>query len=318
MALKRMTRRDWQCVLLYVTLALATGFADLRMRAHPQHGVTSFIPGVVANTEGAPGRYRVLAPFAHEALVKLTGATPMNVWYATRLFWIFAAFVAMHAYLRTWFTEQAAFAGVALTAATLPLTFTNSWPHPDHIPELALFTLGAFAVARGRDLLFAIVLALAAFNRETSVFLVLLYAVAGPITRARAVRGVVFGLEWFTIYAGLRAVRGMQHYEYWQAPRNLADLMVPLPADSYDPYYRLYAYFGLVLFGPMVYLAVTGTRGAPLFIRRALIVAPCVFLIGFLFSNIIEVRIFTPVYPLVLPGVMFAIGASQHAEAAEL
>ena len=67
-----------------------------------------------------------------------------------------------------------------------------------------------------------------------------------------------FALEWLAIYGGLRAVRGLSHYAYWQAGRNFSDLGIPLPADSYDPYYRLYAWFGAILFGPMLYLAIAG------------------------------------------------------------
>jgi len=303
----RVGRKDYWCVLLYVSLAIATGFADLRMRAYPKHPVTKFIPAVVANAEPAPARYRVLAPFIDHFIGRVTGASQQNVWYATRLFWIFVAYCIIHVYLRTWLTAEAALAGVALTAATLPLTFTNSWAHPDHMPELALFTLGALAVARGSDWLFAMALAVAALNRETSVFLVLLYAVAGPLTRRRVLGVGLFGVEWLAIYSGLRAWRGVQHYDYWQAARNLTDLTLPLPAEYYDPYYRGYAYFAVVIFAPMLYVALKAAGGAPVFVRRALLVAPCVVAVAFMFSNIIEARIFTPLYALVLPGAMFGL-----------
>jgi hypothetical protein len=296
-------RKDYWCLLLYVTLAVATGFADLHMRAHADNVIRSYIPGVVAGTEGAPGRYRVLAPFLIDGAAKVTGASAENVWHFTRLLFIFLAYCAIHAYLRTWFAPEAALAGVALTAATLPLTFTNSWPHPDSMPELALFTLGALAIARRADALFAVTLAAAALNRETSAFLVLLY-LAEPLTRSRAVRAALFGMEWLAIYAGLRLARGLQHYDYWQAARNLADLGL-LPAN-YDPYYRAYAYFAVVLFGPMLYLALKA-RDAPPFVRRALMIVPVFVAVAFTFSSIIESRIFTPLYPLVLPGLMFSL-----------
>src|SRR5687767_11902306 len=212
----RFSRRDWWCILFYVSVAVATGFADLRMRAYPKHAATKFIPGVVANAEPAPGRYRVLAPYLDYQVARVTGVSPQTVWHITRLLWIFLAYCIIHVYLRTCLPPEAAVAGVLLTAATPPLTFTNSWAHPDHLPELALFTLGAFAIARRSDLLFAAALAAAAFNRETSVFLVLLYAVAGPVTRIHAVRTAIFGLEWFAIYGGLRLWRGLEHYQYWQ------------------------------------------------------------------------------------------------------
>lgn len=298
------SNRDLWCVLLYITFAVAIGFADLRMRAHTDNVVKNYIPGVVAGTESAPGLYRVLAPFTIDGLARATGVSLFNVWLATRLAFIFAAFCSLHMYLRTWFEPEAALAGVATAAATLPLTFTNSWPHPDHMPELALFTLGAAAIARRRDGFFAIGLALAALNRETSVFLVILYAVAEQWTKPRLLRIAAFGAEWLAIYAGLRALRGLRHYDYWQADRNLTDLGL-LP-DAFDPYYRAYAYFAFVLFGPMIWLALR-PRTAPLFVRRALLVVPLVGAIAFMFSNIIESRIFTPLYPLVLPGMMFAL-----------
>jgi hypothetical protein len=310
-----MTRKDHWCLFLYLTLAVATGFADLRMRAYPQRAATEFAPAVVANTEHAPGKYRVLAPFLDHYLARLFGAAPQTVWYVTRLAWIFLAYAIFHAYLRTWFPPEAALTGVAIVAASLPLTFTNSWAHPDHFPELALFTLGAMMIARRADWLFAVALGAAALNRETSVFLVLLYLVAEPITRGRAIRAAVFGLEWFILYVGVRVWRGLEHYDYWQAVRNLADLSIPLP-DVYDPYYRAYAYFALVLFGPMIFVAFRAGQlgGAPRFIRQAPLVIPGLVLVAFLFSNIIESRIFTPVYALVLPLCLFSLFGASRAD----
>ena len=297
-----MSRSDSWCLLLYVTLAVGTGFADVRMRAHTDNVYKAYIPAVVAGTENAPGKYRVFAPFLIDRLARAAGASLETTWYVTRLVWIFVAYAVFHVYLRTWFPTSAAVAGVSLVAATLPLTFTNSWPHPDSIPELALFTLAALAIARRSDPLFAVALAFAALNRETSVFLVLLYIVSEPLNRPRLLRAMLFGAEWFAIYAGLRALRGLQHYDYWQAPRNWAEL--GLLAPNYDPYYRAYAYFVVILFGPMIYLALKAT-GAPRFARRALLVVPCFLAVAFIFSSIIETRIFTPLYPLVVPAAMF-------------
>ena len=306
---RRLPAKDAWCLLLYLTVTIATGFADLRMRPHTLNVVKSYIPGVVANTEFAPGKYRVLTPFIVDRVAQLFDASLLNTWYVTRLLWILAAYCLLHAYLRTWFPAEAALAGVALTAATLPLTFTNSWPHPDSMAELALFTLAALAVARRADLVFAAALAAAAFNRETSVFLVLLFVVAEPLTRARCVKAVLFAIEWFAIYAGLRLARGLEHYDYWQAARNLSDLGLLPP--NYDPYYRAYAYFGLVLFGPLLFLAVKAAW-APPFVRRALLVVPCFVAVAFVFSNIIETRIFTPLYPLVLPALMFTLFTTRN------
>ena len=65
----------------------------------------------------------------------------------------------------------------------------------------------------------------------------------------------------------------------------------------------------------MLYLALRGRASLPLFARRALLVVPCFVAVAFTFSSIIESRIFTPLYPLVLPALMFALFAPERGEA---
>jgi hypothetical protein len=295
--------RIW--VPLYLLLAVASGFVDLRMRRYPELGMTKYTPEVVSGIAEAPGRYRVLMPFALQGAVRATGADPMTIWHLSRLAGFFASWVALHAYLRTWFPLSGAVAGTLLVAATLPLTFTNSWAHPDHIPELALFTLGCFAIARGRDALFAIALVAASLNRETAAFLVPLYLAGGAITRERLVKTAGFAAIWAAIYVGLRVARGMVTYDTWQLFRNVEFLKL-LPAP-YDPYARAYAWFGLALFGPLLYLALQRRGELPRFVRGALWIVPLVAVTGLLFSSIVETRIFTPLFPLIVPAVMFTV-----------
>ncbi len=294
---------------LYLVLALATGFVDLRMRAYPTHAVKEYIPDVVSGTADAPGRYRVLAPFAHRALVDITGADEMLVWYVTRLSWFAVAWLAWHCYLRTWFSPALSGLGTTLVVATLPLTFTNSWAHPDHAPELALFPLACLALARGRDGWFAALLVVCTLNRETAAFLVALYAAVRPWSREHLWRTAAMGALWFAVYAGLRVWRGYEGYDVWQLWRNLEFLrLLPPP---YDPYYRAYAWFGGVLFGPLLWVAWLSRRAQPVFVRRALVVVPLVALVALTMSSIIETRIFTPLFALIVPGVIFTAAGTD-------
>jgi hypothetical protein len=299
------TREALLWVPLCLTLAIASGFIDLRVRRYPEHPVKEYMPPVVAGTAEAPGRYRILVPYVNEGIVQAFLLDRQSVWLGTRLATFFAAYAIVFHYLRIWFPLTAAIAGMALTAGAMPLTFTNSWAHPDHIAELALFTLGCLTIARGRDLAFAVTLVLATFNRETAVFLVMLHAVAGPFTPARFARTIGFGAIWLAIFLGLRWWFGVEHYEYWQIWRNIEFLkLLPPP---YDPYYRAYAWFVVFLFGPLLYVAWRGLKDQPLFIRRALWVVPPILLVGFTISSIIETRIFTPLFPLILPAVIGAL-----------
>jgi hypothetical protein len=295
--------RVW--LLIYVVVTLATGFADLRMRQHAARAWTAYIPEVVDGSAEAPGRYRVLAPFLGRGIERISGLSPATVWYLTRLAWILAAYLICHLYLRTWFDHGQAGAGTLLVAATIPLTFTNSWGHPDHFPELALFTLGCLAAARRADAAFAAALVLAALNRETAGFLVGVYLLAARPDRARLGRTVLFGLLFLAVFVSLRAARGFATYEYWQLGRNL-EFFALLP-PGYDPYYRAYAWFFVALFGPLAWLALTVRRQLPWFARYVPLVALPFVAVALTLSSVIETRIFTPLFPMLVPAVMFAV-----------
>jgi hypothetical protein len=294
-------------VALYATVVVACGFMDFRMRQFPDIPWKEFMPSVVDGTADAPGLYRVFTPYTTLWFIRATGLETSSGWLLSRLLWFAACLLAFDGYLRTWFTDVPAFAGTLFVAATLPLTFTNSWAIPDQLPELAFFALAAGAIARGRDGWFAAWLVLAAVNRETAVFLVCLYAVARPLTPAHAGRTAVFVVAWLGIYAGLRAWRGLHSYDYWQVWRNLKFLGLLPP--GFDPYKRAYAWFVVALFGPSAAVIWAGWSAVPSGPRPALLDVPVVVAAGTIFSSIIETRIFTPLYALVLPAVLAALGA---------
>jgi hypothetical protein len=296
-----------QLGVLIGLLTFVSSFVDLRVRAHPERAYAEYIPSVIANTEPAPGRYRVLAPWISTEAATLTGLSRENAWYLTRALWFAFAWIAFQLYLETWFPRATAFGGVAGAAALLPLTYTNSWPHPDHIPELALFTLGSLAIVRHWEAGFVLILTLAAFNRETSAFLVLFYALSRPATRTHLARVAGCGTLWASVYGGLRAWRGFQNYDYLQFGRNVEFLkLLPPP---YDPYYRAYAWFVVILVGSLTAASWRALRSSatPREVRAAAAVVPPFLAVAVVFSSIIETRIFTPVLPLMLPSLMFSL-----------
>lgn len=293
-------------VPIYLMVATAIGFIDYRVRAHPDRGYDAYPKAVVANAEDPPGKYRVLAPFAFEGLVAVAPVERVVVWVAFRWVAAFVALLATHVLLATWFTATPAITGTLLSSILLLLTFTNSWPHPDHLLEWALSAAAIAAVVRGRDLWFAALLLLAALNRETSAFLWLFYAVSRPWSRQHAWRTLGFGAGWVAVYAALRLWRGVAWYDPWQVSRNLEFLGL-LP-ENYDPYFRAYAWFGLMLVGPAVWLGWRSWACQPRAMKSALLVVIPTFLVtAFCFSSIIETRIFTPLVPMLAAIIMFAL-----------
>jgi hypothetical protein len=294
---------------LYLAVATALGFVDFRVRTHHERDL-EYTAAVIAGTEPAPGRYRILAPYAFSGLTRLTGLAPADSWFLFRWLCLLAALVAGHLYFRTWYDEGATVAGNLLMAALVPLTFTNAWAHPDHLMELFLFTLGCLCVARGWLVAFTIVLALNALNRETSAFLVLLFALARPIERRHVIWTVALGALWVTIYTGLRWSLGFDSYDPWQLRHNL-EFLALLPR-AYDPYYRAFAWFVAIMIGPLLVLI---ARAWPMLPRMhkaaAAVVTPAFVAVAFLFSSVIETRIFTPLLPLLVPGALAALFPMQ-------
>jgi hypothetical protein len=292
-------------LLLYVAVATAMGHVDYQIRSHPERGFAEYAPAVVAGTEPAPGRYRVLAPFTYAGLVQLTGWPSREAWVIFRWLLLLAALLSAHLYFSTWFDRALAVTGALLLAALLPLTFTNGWAHPDHLFELFLFTFACACVARNWTGWFVVALAASAFNRETSAFLVPLWLSAAPFTRRRFVETVVFTLIWGAIYGGLRWALGFQPYDPWELGRNFGRL-VPMP-ENWPPYYRIYGWFVFILIAPLVWAIATRWPALPRYMRAAVGVGAAFFVTGFMFSSVIETRIFTPLLPLLVPAVLVAL-----------
>jgi hypothetical protein len=87
----------WVAVLpLYLAVATALGFVDYHVRPHPEDGFSKYAPSVIAGTAEAPGRYRVLAPYAYDAVRQATGLTPRESWVVFRWLCLFGALLVGH------------------------------------------------------------------------------------------------------------------------------------------------------------------------------------------------------------------------------
>jgi hypothetical protein len=294
---------------LYFALATAVGYVDFRVRTHHERDL-AYSAAVVAGTEEPPGRYRILAPYVFDGLTRLTRLSPGNSWFLFRWLGIFCALLAGHLYFRTWFPTSQAVAGNLLMVALLPLTFTNAWAHPDHFVELCLFTLACACLARGWTWAFTLVLVLNALNRETSVFLVMLFFLARRWDRWHFAATAALTLLWLGVSLALRWRMGFVPYDPWQFKQNIRFLALLPPA--YDPYYRAFAWFVLVMIVPLVVIIARSWSIQTRFSKVATgIVTPAFVTIAFLFSSIVETRIFTPLLPLLLPGAIAGLFTSR-------
>jgi hypothetical protein len=301
---------DVIAVVFYLTVALAIGFADHRMRRFPEHVITNFMPGVLGGSYGAPDIYRPLSPWIFTKFGEHTGWTPLVSFLVLRGITIFGSLVATHLLLRTWFTAVTSLGVTLGVAALMPLTFTNSWAHPDTFVELLIFSLGCRAVARRQDAWFGVVLALGMLNRETTGFLTLLWAADRWNDRGRRefwLTAVSYATIVVGAYAGLRWLRGFQHYRYWMLPENLRAVQL-LPA-GFDPYLRIAGIFWLALLAVPAGLSIWTIRDseAPSFMRASVMTAGALLIVSLMLAAIIEVRVLTPLFALLAPPVAWAV-----------
>jgi hypothetical protein len=111
----------------------------------------------------------------------------------------------------------------------------------------------------------------------------------------------------------LRWRLGWVPYDPLRVAENLALVTTLPPAEvtvARDLYFRIFPWFFLILVVPTLVSIGLSWATQPRFTRVAAgIVAPALLITGFLFSNVIESRIFTPVIPLLVPGLLFALFA---------
>jgi hypothetical protein len=253
--------------------------------------------GIFAHTANAPDRYRVLAPLIVEAPTRwLARSMPYDAAYdrASAVFYV-AAMTALlwtlFAYLRTWFTDEQALAGVLLVACTLRITIRQHDYAPSSYLEPSLFALGLLAIVHGRRWLLALVVAAATLNRETAIFLVAIFAVTSPPTRAAATAGLGYLSIWAAIFFGLRYLGGDAE-RYWTLERVFRTNVSQLPLAAFNI---------AVLLGAAWIFAALGFRRAPAFARRAALVIPAYLAVVAIWGIWWEVRLLMSIYPLVLP-----------------
>jgi hypothetical protein len=270
--------------------ALLPGEATLQARR-------SYHAGILDHTIEAPERYRLLMPMMIEGPIRV-----LEHWMsrddafdrAYAVFYVLAlpAFLAsLFAYVRVWFPAEPALAGVLFVAAILPIALRPNEYGPHSLLEPTFVSLALLCTVRDRRLWLALLLIVAALNRETSVFLVLLYAVAKPLDKQRWATTLTYAAIWLTVFAALRLYAG-DASRYWTLAKVFSSNLSQLWPAVFNV---------AVLFGVIGWCAAAGFRDAPPFVRRVATVIPAYLAIVAVWGIWREVRLLLPLMPLLLP-----------------
>jgi len=265
---------------------------------------------VVEGQAPSPYRYRVLVPHTTDVIVRALTSRFRDdqaflLAYALYDFVAFSLLLfVLFWYLREWFSPVAALLGVLFVACTMPVAFDDHYFQPWSWLEVALFSLGLFALVRKRDGMFAALVLLASLNRETGLWL----ALAHPLTRwsfdelkhaprssrlRAAISSIAMLAIWAGIFLGLRQVLGSAPHvntlaQAWASNttgRNLLRTGLRI----------------VVLFGAFGVFAVAGFRHAPDFVRRTVRLVPFWLALVLPYGLWWEVRLLVPLYPIVVP-----------------
>src|SRR5262245_9739100 len=169
---------------------------------------------ILAGTARDPDRYRWLAAAIVEPPTRLLA--PLMSYDAAfdrvSTVFYFAAITAMlwslYAWLRWWFSDEAALIAALIAACAIRITMRQHDYAPYSFLEPTFVAMTLLAILRRQHVWLGALVAAASFNRETAVFLVLLYLVTSDGSRQAWARTIAYGSIWAAIFLGVRAISG--------------------------------------------------------------------------------------------------------------
>lgn len=179
------TKQKIVTYLLYATLALSlTIVHHFKIDVTQINNQVCLHLGILKNTAPQPYNLRVLQPWLVEGATKI--AAVVNIDYFTafvlgygtiRFISLFATFCLADALFTVFGGVLFAKLAVLFLAAIYPLSFLFYYYQPTSILDLAFLTLGVLLIVKNKNLLLlAAVMLFAALNRNTSIFILVFYA----------------------------------------------------------------------------------------------------------------------------------------------
>ena len=254
---------------------------------------------------------RLLQFYIPEAFSRVFGLSVIHAYILQRWLFVFVAFVCFHAYLKRWFDNRLAFAGVMSLAAIMPLSYFNDLQESSAL-LMVTFLLGLWAIRDHRTGLYTLVLTIGAINNETMLFLPSVYFfynykdLAWRRLSKLILLTVGTSLPAFLVVGTIRYInRNRPHLGgAWHLPDNVAGVLSGLKVMPLDYWSNTYLYL-FFLFGAFWVFAFLRYSRKPLFLRRAALMVPF-FLVGhFLTGRIHEARQLVPLSYIIIPMAFF-------------
>lgn len=260
---------------------------------------------IVAGEAAYQVRYRVLTPFAAEAVSRALHSLHVRERRALAVAYLvldFAALAlmlaAMSELLTTLFSFEWAVAGLAISAVMIAFTFRDHFYHPWSLWEGAFYAVGLLLMLRGSTAPLILLIVLACVNRETSIFLPLMWmAYALPRWRSAAAGLAAWAITYFALH--------------WTIGYRPATFFLSTAIAGNRKMLDYAVLLNLLLIGGIVPLIVRGILRGPHLIRRTAMVSPLylglLLAIGFWW----EVRYWITLLPVIVPALIAGISQAN-------
>ncbi|MDW8106121.1 MAG: hypothetical protein RMK45_01440 [Armatimonadota bacterium] len=215
------------------------------------------------------------------------------------------SFSLLYCWLLRWHPKPLAVLGTLFACAGAPVAYWHHYFQPWSLLELGLFTAGLMSVLARRHEVLAMLVILYTLLRETGVMLVfaygIMYASEGEERHRREawVWTAALAALWGVVYFGLRGWLGV-------APHAESIARIASLNFSLNNLLKFALYLPL-MFGGFLVLAKHGFRQAPPALRRLTYVGVPYLMVMAVWAIWSEVRVFLPLYSLVLPLGLYAV-----------
>lgn len=296
-----------------ICLLIASYFASLRFHFNFIFDGAS-LSRLVDGNAYSPYQYRVLIPWVIKSITFITAIDPKHICYFAEVVSTFLLLIVFRYFLSLFFKNSKLHLVLSITIL-YPLVFHyilwRVYPvyyYPSDIPSVLFFTLGLIFIYRQNWYAYYILFIVATFNRETTCFLTFIYLFTNlgktkikPIGFHIMIQFVIWASVKYVLYLLFaenpiteNSIGSIFDDNFWLNIKRLKELNV---------YPAIFSITGFLWIPILIWHRLISDS----FLRRSLIVS-IPFFTGMMFvGNIIEIRIFGEMIPVVLTAFLFLL-----------
>lgn len=301
----------WAAMLILLSAAAVLAYNYYYLVSKPYFPKRLILHNQILNGSApSPYLYRVLIPYTADLFIRAAHhILPMRFAFAgVYMLFDFAGIslilVTLYFYLTHWFTWELSLLGALFCAAVMGVTSHEHYYQPWSFWEAGFFTLSLLFILQKRTLWLGLLVAAASLNRETALFIPVLFLATTQdfigILRGKvrpdwknAARFAAYLAIWIVIFFGLRLLRG--NAAHVETLKEILDA-------NLDPGTVWKIILNIVLFQGVFWIfAALGFRPAPAFVRRTLWIIPPYLILLTIWSYWLEVRLLMPLYAIIIP-----------------